>query len=233
MEQPLKGLRAQVGSGNRPILSVLHEVGRYQPDIGVRVGKRSLQHWYAGGFHDSGIPANLWRIFSEVQLRKSIKRKGVFQTILQTADCFGEPALIEPTQILCLFAGKLMGRGQLDIFQLLCKNVLVFMENVCKNIPHKMDFTPLPACAGEAFTDRCHQAGMASEITRQGVRRPRAYKLRNKSRYASSDSSGMGSMARIFRCPCSSTPQITSTAMLAILPSRRTFSYSASTHKTG
>ena len=96
-----------------------------------------------------------------------------------------------------------------------------------------MYLTLLPACPREAFTDGRTSPTCAFETTSRGVQRPRSCTPRKSRRYISSGSSNMGSIARISRCPCSSTPQTTSIAILTILPSMRTYSYRASTHKMG
>ena len=55
------GFMAYVGSGDRPVLSVFHEIRCHQANIGNFHSERFRPRWYVCGFHDS-ISQSCWKM---------------------------------------------------------------------------------------------------------------------------------------------------------------------------
>ena len=157
----LNGFLAEVGSGDGPILRILHQVGGHQTDVGIFIWEDPNHSGASPNFPVQPLNHVGGRDLPGIQLRKCVESQGILQTVFQAlyriwkAFCIGIYDFIGPP------SGEFLSRSKSDFLQHSSKGFLLFLRYIGQDVPHEMDLAALPGSTGKGFLNCGSQAGMS------------------------------------------------------------------------
>ena len=101
------GFMAYVGSGNRPVLGVFHEIRCHQTNIRTFIRKDSNHAGTSADFTVQSLDHIGRRDFSSVQHGKCIKSQRIFQSVFKTLNRFRKAFGIGVDHIICPLSRQL------------------------------------------------------------------------------------------------------------------------------
>ena len=127
------GFLTEVGSGNRPVLSVFHEIRCHQANIGTFTRKDSDHAGTSPNFTIQSLNHVGRRDFSSIQHGECIEYQRIFQSVFKTLNRFQKALGIGDDHIICTLSGELSRRRQLDFLGCLSEGFLLFLRHIDKN----------------------------------------------------------------------------------------------------
>ena len=155
------GFLAEISSGNRPVLSVFHEIRCHQTNIRAFIWKDSDHAGTSPNFTVQSLDHIGRRNFSSVQHGKCIEGQRIFQSVFKTLHRFRKAFGVGVDHIICPLSGELSRGRQPDSLEYLSEGFLLFLRHIDKNIPHEMYLAALLRGAGKGLTDCRNQPGVS------------------------------------------------------------------------
>ena len=225
--EPVQGSKdlvlPDVAAFTRPVLRVFDEIADRQPDVALDRGEDADHPAPPADLHVQPLLAVGRGDPLLVDLREVVERERVLEALFQAADGLGEPLLVVVDESGSSSPGALLVRLEPDLLQMGREAALLLVRDLGQDVPHEVDLAALPGGAQPFLPDRGLDPGVGVGDAERGPLHAPALSFRKKTRQESSDSSNMGSTARISREPAGLTPQAIITATETTRPSTRTF----------
>lgn len=138
------GFLAEISSGNRPVLSVFHEIRCHQANIGTFIRKDSDHAGTSPNFAVQSLDHIGIRDFSSVQHRECIEGQRIFQSVFKALNRFRKAFGVGVDRIICPLSRYLRRGRQPDFLECLSEGFLLFLRHIGQNIPHEMHLAALP-----------------------------------------------------------------------------------------
>ena len=151
---------AEISSGDRPVLSVFHEIRCHQTNIGTFIRKDSDHAGTSPNFTIQSLDHIGRRNFSRVQHGECIEGQRIFHPLFKALNRFRKALGVGVDHIICPLSGDICCGRQPDSLEYLSEGFLLFLRHIGQNIPHEMHLTALPRGAGKGLTDCRNQPGV-------------------------------------------------------------------------
>ena len=126
------GFMAYVGSGDRPVLSVFHEIRCHQAHIGPVTRKASDPAGPSADFTIQSLNHIGRRDFSRVQHGECIEGQRIFQSLFKALNRFRKAFDVGVDHIICPLSGELSRGCQPDSLEYLSEGFLLFLRHIVR-----------------------------------------------------------------------------------------------------